>query len=310
MAGGRRREAAGRRPPPQWSASNSPGSELRVFSTQLGPLEVSVPRGLQEGDCGFTLGPQGCSPTYCGLLRTLVCPGKVHRRKLRSQGRPRSFPGCLVPGGWERSRRHSQSPWPSQRAGACVRGLAVPCGSRTPLGHAVGGGVAQAGDFLHFPLPAPGVQPGLITSHPPRFAPRVPGGSPRLGEGWILINPRPEIPPEGPGRAAGVRGAPGAEPGKPPAPPSSEPAPPTPHHGNWASSRPPRSAPHSCLRGRAGHDGRAAPFRRELRGRSVPPSCSGTSTAPPTPTTPDRAHLLGELGSGAGSRHPTRFPQL
>lgn len=158
--------------------------------------------------------------------------------------------------------------------------------------------MAQAGDFLHFPLPAPGVQPGLITSHPPRFAPRVPGGSPRLGEGWILINPRPEIPPEGPGRAAGVRGPPAQNLAIRPHPlPLSPPPLPTPHHGNWASSRPPRSAPHSCLWGRAGHDDRSAPS-----------SCFGTSTAPPTPTTPDWAHLLRGLGSGAGPATPRSIP--
>uniref|UniRef100_A0A8C5ZIF0 Transmembrane protein 200B n=1 Tax=Marmota marmota marmota TaxID=9994 RepID=A0A8C5ZIF0_MARMA len=64
--------------------------------------------------------------------------------------------------------------------------------------------------------PRLGAQPGLIIAHPPRLCPASPG-VPRPGEGRVIINPRPEILPEGPGRAAG--------PGSRPAAPLLEPAP-------------------------------------------------------------------------------------
>lgn len=92
--------------------------------------------------------------------------------------------------------------------------------------------MAQAGDFLHFPLPAPGVQPGLITSHPPRFAPRVPGGVSAAGGGVDFNQSQAGNSSRGARPGCGSEGAPGAEPGNPPAPPSSEPAPPS-HPASW-----------------------------------------------------------------------------
>lgn len=45
--------------------------------------------------------------------------------------------------------------------------------------------MAQAGDVLQFPLSAWGAQPGLITSHTPPLAPRVPGGLGGRGRGEL-----------------------------------------------------------------------------------------------------------------------------
>lgn len=112
--------------------------------------------------------------------------------------------GRGAPGGAEAIPK---SPWPSQRPGACIRGLAVLCGFGTPLPR-VGkwGGPGQRLPPVPPPCPVRTAGSHYLPSPSPR-APRA-GGSPRPGEGRILINPRPEILPEGPGRAAGVRGAP------------------------------------------------------------------------------------------------------
>lgn len=136
------------------------------------------------------------------------------------------------------------------------------------------------------PLRGRGAQPGLITAPPPPPAPRA-GGLGGGGEGRVIINPRPEIPPEGPGW----------DPGRPPAPALLLLRARPPHHGNWAASRPPRSAPHSCLGGRAELESWAAPSGSR---RGAPPVPRSWGPAPPPP--PDGAHLLRGVREAGGTR--------
>lgn len=176
--GGGGKEAAAsveRRQQPRRRAKGvlSPAQAAGVFSPARAAARRSWTAEVQPRELKL-------SPTHCGLLGTPVCSGSVHRGGSAPED---AWPPGARRGAPEGHRCHPQSPWPSHRAGASVRGLAVPYGSGTRLRHALGGGVAQTGDFLQFPLPARGAQPCLITSHPPPLAPRVPGGLRGRGRG-------------------------------------------------------------------------------------------------------------------------------
>lgn len=155
---------------------------------------------------GAAPGSQGSAPPTAGMLR-VGPPEEAPLPGVVAVAPDDTWPhgaGRGAPGGAEAIPK---SPWPSQRPGACVRGLAVRCGFGTPLPR-VGrwGGPGRRLPPVPPPCPVRTAGSHYLPSPSPR-APRA-GGSPRPGEGRILINPRPEILPEGPGRAAGVRGAP------------------------------------------------------------------------------------------------------
>ena len=182
--------------------------------------------------------------------------------------------GCLVAGGGARRLpgrlRHPWSSRPSQRTGAWVRGPVVQCGSGTRQRAWGGGGrVSPPGPPAHSRVSLP---PIPLHERPEGRGVSATGGGAGYNQSQAGNSSR--------GALAGLRewgggGAAGAEAGNLPAPPRPlllrvRP----PHHGNWAAGRPPGSAPHSCLWGRAGHEGLAAPFgpvRGGRRGFPNPP---------------------------------------
>lgn len=145
-------------------------------------------------------------------------------------------------------------------------------------GPSVGGGQEPvrgwlSGGFGTSSRSLPRAQPGLITSLPP---PRGPGGPGGRG-GRVLINPRPEMPPEGPGLRSEGPGrslAGGPHPLLRARPP---------HHGNWADG-PPRAPLHVLASGRVA--GSAA---------SVPPT-QAMGQAPPPQTGRPFLRVLGRPG--------------
>lgn len=187
----KKREEAGRGLRPLRSASHGPDASSGRSSLAAhagGRKAVSDPQGCGSGGRGSAL------PT-CGLL------GDPGLRAVGLRGGPAPggglglSRGCLVTGGGARRLpgrlRHPWSPRSSQRTGAWVRGPVVQCGSGTRQ-RAWGWGGTE------FPLLAPRRTAGShYRPSPFTSAPRA-GGSRRPGEGRVIINPRPEIPPEGP----------------------------------------------------------------------------------------------------------------
>lgn len=126
------------------------------------------------------------------------------------------------------------------------------------------------------------------------------GGSRRREEGPALIKPRPEIPPEGPGRAAGALGPP---------------------RRSWRCARPaprimetgrpdPRAPPRPAflLRG-AGHTGCASSWSCG-RGRRRPGPSSGSGWSPPPPKPGGITQSWGPGRTRAGSPPDSLAPAL
>lgn len=265
-------EEAGRRPLPQWSANNSPeqgaGNSLRSSGRRslqshaaagrrprlaLRPhLTPAWPYPLRRRPASpFPRGgfgrSQGCLSTNAGReTPEALMPPPVFSVGPEGRGLG-SRPSCLEwrPArgrGWPRPATSSSSPSPP-RAHSRV--------SLPPL-----------------PLPLP-------------RAPRA-GGSRRPGDGRVIINPRPEIPPEGPGRAAGARGGPARSlAGRPRLPPPPSPLSPPP--ASWKLGRQPTPSLRSAFQPRGAGWARAArPRRASGWGRS---QClrSGDQRRLPTP---------------------------
>lgn len=150
------------------------------------------------------------------------------------------------------------------------------------------------------PLPPPG--PGhtagshYLPSSPLR-APRA-GGVSAAGGGVDFNQSQAGNSSRGARPGCGSEGAPGAEPGNPPAPPSSEPAPPS-HPASWKLGLQPTPALRSTFLP-LGAGGARRPLSALL--------LLWDKHCAPTPTTPDWAHLLRGLGSGAGPATPRSIP--
>lgn len=211
VAGGRKEATA------SVERKKQPGAGRREFSSQLWPQEPSVSRG------GGKATPAG-SPTPFDPSLALPAPQEAGI-PVPPGGFGRSQ-GCLSTNAGRETPRTLMPP-PVSSVGPEGRGL----GSRPSCAEwrpARGRGWPRPATSSSSPSPP---REHSRVSLPPLPLPRAPraGGSRRPGDGRVIINPRPEIPPEGPGRAAGARGGgAGSEPGRPPAPPppfSSEPAP-------------------------------------------------------------------------------------
>nr|XP_053777270.1 basic salivary proline-rich protein 1-like [Desmodus rotundus] len=219
----------------------------------LGPAALCIAQHLKRRKERALLRPLRSTTRFCALLlphpdlpqRNPSVVDDLHcARRAHPEGLKAGDPGFWM--GPEGNTYGPGSPVGSRRRGAIESPLQTRCLGRTAGSH-------------YLPYPAP-------------RAPRA-GGSRRTGEGRALINPRPEIPPEGPG----------TEPGNPPAPPSSEPAPSIMETGLPAD---PRAQRHILAFGA----GRGAKAKSPPSGRSagalrsaVPPSCFGTSSALPPP---------------------------
>ena len=142
--------------------------------------------------------------------------------------------------------------------------------------------MAQAGDFLELPLPAPGAQPGLITAPPPPPPPRPAGRGVAAAGGWEGYNQsQAGNSSRGARPGSGGQGGPGSEPGRPPAPPP--PSPPSPPPASWKLGRQPTPSLRSAFQPRGAGWARAArPRRASGWGRS---QClqSGDQRRLPTP---------------------------
>ena len=172
-AGGGRKEAAATAEcghSPDASLAARAGGRKAVSGCEAQPRPLAAPSGTRAPR-GRPTGGGPAPSSGLGLSRGCSVAG----------GGARRLPGRL---------RHPWSPLPSQRTGAWVRGPVVPCGSGT-LQRPWSRGP-------EFPLLAPRRTAGShYRPSPFTSAPRA-GGSRRPGEGRVIINPRPEIPPEGP----------------------------------------------------------------------------------------------------------------
>lgn len=185
-----------------------------AFSSEHRPREPSVPRGRQEATVASLSAPPTGLLGDASILR--VYPAKEVRPRVAlvaledawAPGAGRGAPGGanVIPSLLGRARGPSLGSRP-----ACAVQLRDPARPRD---------ARRGGPERRLPRVPPPLAGRTAWSHyRPSPCPRAPraGGSLRPGEGRGIINPRPEIPPEGPGWAAGARGP--AEPGNPPAPP-------------------------------------------------------------------------------------------
>lgn len=189
-------EEAGRRPLPQWSANNSPaqgaGNSLR--SSGRRSLQSHAAAGRRPR---LALRPH-LTPAWPYPLRRRPASPFPRGGFGRSQGCLSTNAGRETPG--------ALMPPPVSSVGPEGRGL----GSRPSCVEwrpARGRGWPRPATSSSSPSPP---RAHSRVSLPPLPLPRAPraGGSRRPGDGRVIINPRPEIPPEGPGRAAGARGGP------------------------------------------------------------------------------------------------------
>lgn len=169
----KKREEAGRRLRPRWTAGHSPDASLAAHAG--GRKAVSDPQGC--GSCG-----RGSASPTCGLLGD---PG------LRAVGPPGEAPPPAVA---SVSPEDAQSPVAGRggfRGAYATPGLL--CRARGPergfeaqlcrVAPGPGSGLGAGGQSS--PSWPPGAQPGLITSHPPSLAPRGPGGLGDRGRGGL-----------------------------------------------------------------------------------------------------------------------------
>ena len=266
----KKREEAGRGLRPLRSASHGPDASSGRSSLAAhagGRKAVSDPQGCGSGGRGSAL------PT-CGLLGD---PG-LRAVGLRGRPRPRRWPRSLPRMLGHRWRGKAASGAPTPPLVSSVEPEDRSLGSRPSCavwlrdpaaGLGVGGDrVSPPGPPAHSRVSLP---PIPLHERPEGRGVSATGGGAGYNQSQAGNSSR--------GALAGLRewggGAAGAEAGNLPARPRPlllrvRP----PHHGNWAAGRPPGSAPHSCLWGRAGHEGLAAPFgpvRGGRRGFPNPP---------------------------------------
>ncbi|XP_037666042.1 basic salivary proline-rich protein 4-like [Choloepus didactylus] len=271
----------------------------RGRSGKGGRPEPPVQWGRQEGDPGLALEPAGAAPTP-------VWPGPA--AGLGAAGSSTVHGGRPCPRGWFQSLSSTPGPGGPGRGRARIQGAGssrLRCGSprSPPRSESAPPRAGVAGPRPTISSSSPPYPRRTAGSYYRPSTPSVPGGPAAgvEGEGRAIINPRPEIPPEGPGQACGCEGERGAQPGNQPAPPFLRARPP--HHGNWAAGpTPARPAPLHILASRGGRVARAGPPLSGPTAEGAPKTSASASPpplylgpAPPLPRQPGRI-FLGEGG--------------